>query len=219
MAGSLRDQLLALGLGKNSPAKEPARDARPGGPRKPSGGKPGDRAQGNGGDRAQGKGGAPARPDRERSRDANRQQRPRQEPSPPRGGGEPDLAQAYAARARAEREERERAEREAQQKARERKERRDRMNKLLEGQARNVPEADEARHFNHGGKIRRVYVTGEQRLALNSGELGVVQWNGRYILVAREIALAARDILEESLALLPEPGASGEDDIPPDLTW
>lgn len=211
MAGSLRDQLLALGLGKNSPAKETTRDARPGGPRKPANGKPGDRAQG--------KSAAPARPDRERSRDANRPQRPRQDPAPNRGGGEPDLAQAYAARARAEREERERAEREAQQKARERKERRERMNKLLEGQARNVPEADEARHFNHGGKIRRVYVTAEQRLALNAGELGVVQWNGRYILVAREVALAARDILEESLALLPEPGATGEDDIPADLTW
>jgi uncharacterized protein YaiL (DUF2058 family) len=142
-------------------------------------------------------------------------------PAPPaaRPPREPDLAQAYAARARAERSEREQAEREAQAKAREKRERRAKLAALLEGKALNVADADIARHFDHGGKIRRVYVTAEQLPRVNAGELGVVQRDGRYVVVAREVALAAREIVPECIALLADPDAPAEDDVPPDLVW
>ena len=151
--------------------------------------------------------------------------RPASPPGGPRGPKipaaprEPDLAQAYAARARAEREERERAEREAQAKAREKRERRAKLAALLEGKALNVADADVARHFTHGGKIRRVYVTAAQLPQVNVGELGVVQRDGRYLVVSREVALAAQEILPEALVLLADPNQPPEDDVPPDLVW
>ena len=43
--------------------------------------------------------------------------------------------------------------------------------------------------------------------------LGVVQRDGRYLLVEREVALAAREILAESVLLLAEPGAAADDDV------
>lgn len=133
--------------------------------------------------------------------------------------GEPDLARAYAIRAQAERAERVRAEREAQERAREKKERKAKLAALLEGKSLNDPNAEVARHFPHGEKIRRVYVTPEQLVALNRGELGIAQLQGRYLLVTRELALSAAAISEEALVLLPDPDAPAEDDIPPDLVW
>jgi uncharacterized protein YaiL (DUF2058 family) len=44
--------------------------------------------------------------------------------------------------------------------------------------------------------------------------------NGRALLVAREVALAAQAIAPESVALLVDPDAPAEDDgIPDDLMW
>jgi uncharacterized protein YaiL (DUF2058 family) len=190
MADSLRDQLLALGLAKKPEPRPQGKDERRG-PKGP--GRPAPAA---------GKG-APGKP------------APRAAAAP----REPDLAQAYAARARSEREERERAERDAQARAREKRERRAKLAALLEGKALNVADADIARHFDHGGKIRRVYVTADQLPRVNAGELGVVQRDGRYLVVAREVALAAREIVPECIALLADPDAPAEDDVPPDLVW
>lgn len=249
MADSLRDQLLALGLAKAPPPREEQRgdrgdrgnrndrgdrprapgasDARRDGP---SSQRPGQNARGPQGQR-------PANaPKRDRPANASPGQRhgpgpggnaprpgqgarPAAAPKPPRAPGEPDLAQAYAARARTEREERERAERAAAEAAREKKARKEKLQQLLDGQALNDPAADQARHFPQGDKIRRVYVNAEQLRQLNAGELGVVQWSGRYLLVRRDIALAAQAIAAESLLLLPDPDAPAEDDIPPDLVW
>ncbi len=137
----------------------------------------------------------------------------------PARDAEPDLARAYAARAREELEERARAQREAEAKAREKKERRERLSRLLDGRALNDPNADVARHFTSGTKIRRVYVTRAQLDRLNAGELGVVQLAGRFLLVERAIAQEAGAISADALALLPEPGSAAEDDVPPDLVW
>jgi uncharacterized protein YaiL (DUF2058 family) len=196
MADSLRDQLRALGLVKK-PEPKPERPAHPpGGARKP-----------------QGRGGKPNAPGGKPG-GSHHKQAAAAAPS-----SEPDLAQAYAARARAERAERERAEREAQERARDRRERRTRLAALVEGKALNIADADVPRHFEQGGKIRRVYVTAEQLLQVNRGELGVVQKDGRYLLVVREVALAAQALLPESVLLLVDPDAVPEDDVPPDLIW
>lgn len=161
------------------------------------------------------------RPDASRSQkrhDAKPPQHGHHKPKP-RTSEEVDLARAYALRERTEREERERAQREAEQKARERKERKAKLTALLEGKNLVDANADTARHFPHGDKIRRIYVTAEQLPKLNRGELGVVQLAGRYQLVDRAIALEAQAISPESLVLLPDPNAPVEDDIPPDLVW
>lgn len=206
MADSLRDQLLKSGLVQKLKV-----ETRPEPVRSPSGkpsGRPGDKpaaARSGGGKPTHGK------PPAVRAGPANT--------SRPSSGGEPDLAQAYALRARSEREERERLQREAEQKAREKRERKEQVARLLNGKALNVADAEHARHFEHGGKIRRVYCTQDQLAAVNRGEIAVVQQNGRYLLVAADIAEQVRTASAEALVLLVDPNAPVEDDVPSDLIW
>lgn len=135
-------------------------------------------------------------------------------------GGEFDLAHAYALRARAEASERRRERAEAERQARLRKERRQKLAKALEGASLNKPDVDLLRHFEYGGKIRRVHVDADQLARLNAGELGVVQQSGRYILVTREVAERIGAFAPEHIALLVQPGETGDEDgIPDDLTW
>lgn len=218
MADSLRDQLLKSGLVQKlkvevKPAPAPqartprTEDTRRGGPPpgRPGGAKPGERRPGQGkpaeGRQGQGRPG---------------EGRPAAKPA---AGGEPDLAQAYALRARSEREDRERSQREAEQKAREKREKKEQVARLLNGKALNVADAEHARHFEHGGKIRRVYCTQDQLAALNKGELAVVQQNGRYLLVGAELAQQVKAVSAEALVLLVDPDAPIEDDVPADLIW
>jgi uncharacterized protein YaiL (DUF2058 family) len=146
---------------------------------------------------------------------------PRREPrqARPPGPREPDLAQAWAARARDERDQREQARREAEEQARVKRERKRQLQALLEGKDLNDAAAELARHFPQGGKIRRVYVTAAQLALLNRGELGVLQHLGRYVLVERAVALEAAGVSPDCLLLLPDPDAVAEDGVPVDLVW
>lgn len=189
MADSLRDQLLKSGLVQK--LRTEARDARPAErPQRPARVKP--RAERKG---APNKGGDP------------------------RSQEEIDLARAYGLRERAEREQREREKKEAERRAKEKAERKQKLAALLDGKAVNKPDAEIARHFPHGEKIRRVYCTAEQLVEVNAGKMAVVQYRGRYLLVARDVAEQARAISPESLVLLCDPDAPTEDDIPDDLIW
>ncbi|HET7612034.1 MAG TPA: DUF2058 family protein [Rhodanobacteraceae bacterium] len=137
-----------------------------------------------------------------------------------RAAGEPDLAQAFAIRAKVERAEREAAEREAREKAAAKKERKRKLQALLAGKMLNRDDAEQPRNFEFAGKIRRVYVTAEQLRQLNVGELGVVMHGGRALLVSRDIAVQAQAIAPEAIALLVDPDAPPEDDgVPDDLMW
>ncbi|MBS0556066.1 MAG: DUF2058 family protein [Proteobacteria bacterium] len=140
-------------------------------------------------------------------------------PKPKPAAAEVDLARAYAQRAQAERREREQSQREAERVAREKKERKQKLAALLAGKALNATDADTPRHFPHGNKIRRIYVTKDQLAALNRGELAVVQLAGRYLLVGHDIALQAQAIQADALVLLCDPNAPAEDDVPADLMW
>jgi uncharacterized protein YaiL (DUF2058 family) len=142
-------------------------------------------------------------------------------PKPARKDGEIDLAKAYAIRAQAEAEERKRAEQEAAEQARLKRERKAKVQKLLEGQSLNRADADQVRHFEYGGKIRRVYVDTNQLADLNAGKLGVVQNAGRYVLVTQSLAEQIREIDPHLVALLVDPATVGADDdgIPDDLMW
>lgn len=139
------------------------------------------------------------------------------------GGGsaeELDLARAYAMRAQAEAEERRRVQREAEEQARQRRELRRRLAEALEGQTLNKADAELMRHFEYGGKIRRVHVDAEQLQALNRGELGVIQMRGRYLLVTRERAQAIAAFAADHVALLVDPDAPAPaDGVPDDLVW
>lgn len=144
-----------------------------------------------------------------------------------RGREEMDLGKAYAIRAQKEKEERIEAERQKQEAARQRREARTRLAALLEGKALNVPDADIARHFEYGGKIKRIHVTADQLKALNAGELGVVQQDGRYLLVTAAVLAEAEALFAPALALKVDPSAPQADDpyadpqyrVPDDLVW
>lgn len=98
---------------------------------------------------------------------------------------------------------------------------------LLKDKSLNAEAADIARHFPYGGKIKRIYVTAEQLTALNAGELGVVQLNGRYLLVTAEVLAQSEAVFAASVALKVDPNAPAEEDpyadpqyhVPDDLVW
>lgn len=205
MSESLRDQLLKSGLAKKLKVEAPA-PAKPHGKGqgKPYAGKP---------PHAQAAKTHPGKP----------------HPSNPHPGkphqakgsssSEPNLAHAYALRAKQEKDERDSAQREAERIAREKRERKQKLQNLLDAKALNAADADTPRHFPHGNKIRRVYCTAAQLAELNRGDLAVVQLAGRYLLVTRDVALQARAIDEQALVLLCDPNAPPEDDVPADLVW
>ena len=213
MADSLRDQLLKSGLVQKLKAEKPARPE----PRRDSAPRADGQQRRDGRRHDKPRQGAPAPATFDRAQPGGKP--PQHKPAAAHGPREPDLAQAYAQRARVEREERERAQREAERAAREKKERKQKLAALLDGKALNASDAELPRHFPHGNKIRRIYCTAGQLAELNRGELAVVQLAGRYLLVARDVALGAQEIQPDALVLLCDPNAPAEDDVPPDLVW
>src|SRR5690554_4777048 len=210
MSDSLRDQLLGLGFKAPQTERKPdARRRRDGAP-----------ARGGEGARKGAPKGAPPK---------NAQPRggPRQDRKAGRNQGEIDLAKAYAIRAQREKQERIDVEKQKQEEARQRREARARLAALLEGKALNVDEADIARHFEYGGRIKRIYVTAGQLKALNAGELGVLQQNGRYVLVSAGVLAEAEAIFAPAVALRVDPDAPASEDpysdpkyqVPDDLVW
>ncbi|MGH8085151.1 MAG: DUF2058 family protein [Lysobacter sp.] len=225
---TLRNQL--LGLGFKPPAPEPKRadGAKRGG--RPGAGSPDRR-------------GERGKPRSEQTRpDQTRPGQPRPAagkpgagrpgaPRPGRGRAKPrediDLAKAYAIRSQREKDERIAAERVKQEEARLRREARARLAALVKDKGLNVSDADIARHFPYGGKIKRIHVTADQLKALNAGELGVVQVDGRYLLVTAEVLAQAEQVFAPAVALKVDPDAPVADEpysdpqyqVPDDLVW
>lgn len=141
--------------------------------------------------------------------------------------GDIDLAKAFAIRAQKEKDERIAAERQRQEEARQRREAKAKLSELLTRVRLNDDAADIARHFEYGGKIRRIHVTADQLKALNAGELVVVQMAGRYHLVRAADGQEAERISPGTLALRVDPDAPpAEGDyadpkfqVPDDLVW
>ncbi len=248
MSDTLRDQLLGLGF---KPAPKPEKPARPPnetrrGPNpsahaKPHGGRPN-----NSGANPRPGGKPDGRPDaRPGARpSANPGANPGNRPARP-GGGRPqqnagaqqqrkprsqeeiDLAKAYAIRAQREKEERIEAERVKQEEARVRREAKAKFAELVKDKGLNDPAADIARHFEYGNKIKRIYVNEAQLKQLNAGELGVVQLDGRYMLVTAELLTEGEAIFPQAVALKVDPNATAGDDpyadpqykVPDDLVW
>ena len=138
-----------------------------------------------------------------------------------------DLAKAYAIRAQREKDERLKAEQARQEEARVRREARATLTELVKDNGLNAADAEIARHFPYGGKIKRIYVTPAQLKQLNAGELGVLQMDGRYLLVTAALLAQAEAIFPPAVALKVDPDAPTEDDpyadpqfqVPEDLVW
>lgn len=221
MSNSLREKL--LGLGFKAPEPEPRRPAKT---ERPAGGAGKDRPAGarHGGSGKPGGGGKP-RPQGERRPGGGK---PGQgAPRKPRTAEEIDLAKAYAIRAQREKEERIEAERLRQEEAARRRAAKARCAELLKDQVLNDPAAELVRHFEYGGKIKRIYVNPDQLKALNAGALAVVQLDGRYLLVAAALADEVGALLPSLVALKVDPNAPAGDDpyadpqyqVPDDLVW
>ncbi len=242
MSDSLRDQLLGLGF---KPAPKPEKPARPAQdhPRRDSaaganqrthqaakpGAKPGSRPADNQTRRERPRHGTGAQPQTthtQTARPPNAGGQP-QGRKPPRTQEEMDLAKAYAIRAQREKEERIEAERVKQEEARLRREAKAKLAEFLKDKGLNDPAADIARHFEYGTKIKRIYVNADQLKALNAGELGVVQLDGRYLLVTADVLVQAEALFAQAVALKVDPNAPAGDDpyadpqyqVPDDLVW
>ncbi len=149
--------------------------------------------------------------------------------SPPksRSRDDIDLAKAYAIRAQKEKDERIETERIKQDEARKKREAKAKLEAFLQGKAQNAADADHVRHFEYGGKIKRIHVTAAQLAALNAGDLGVVQLNGRYLLVDAATLAEAEAIFAHAVALRVDPNAPVTDapysdpqyQVPDDLVW
>ena len=208
MTDSLRDQLLGLGF---KPAPKPERKPAP----------------------------KQDRPERRPAQDRNERRpgaRPAAKPGnagkrgeqrKPQQRAQMDLGKAYALRAQQEKQERIEAERQKQEQARQRREAKACLAELLKDKALNDPVAEVSRHFEYGGKIKRIHVTEAQLRALNAGELGVVQLDGRYLLVDASLLAEAEAVFPPAIALKVDPSAPPADDpyadpryqVPDDLVW
>ena len=233
MIDSLRDQLLKLGFPE--PAKEPPRIVPASNPQRSQQDRPQqDRAARDkpvaAHDRDRSGRGQPRSSARAPSPHAAHQAVPQgrsARPQTTRTQAEIDLGKAYALRAQKEKDERIEAERQKQEAARIKREAKAKIAELLKDSTLNDPAAELVRHFDYGGKIKRIHVNADQLKALNAGELGVVQLDGRYLLVIAEHARQAQALLPSLLALLVDPDAPVADDpyadpayqVPDDLVW
>jgi uncharacterized protein YaiL (DUF2058 family) len=225
MSDSLRDQLLGLGF---KPAPAPARQhtpaAKPHGA-KPAHGKPAHGKPPHGAKPAHGKPPHGAKP--AHGKPSHGAKPAHGQPQRARSREEIDLAKAYAIRAQREKDERIEAERLKQEEARKRREAKAALTEFLKDKGVNDAAAEIARHFEYGGKIKRIYVNEAQLKALNAGELGVVQMDGRYLLVDAATLAQAEAIFAPAIALKVDPNAPAQDDpysdpqyqVPDDLVW
>ena len=212
MTDSLRDQLLGLGF---KPAPAPERKPERKGERKPE---RNDERKHVRNDRRPGAKAVGKPASTARRGDQRRQ---------PQARSQMDLGKAYALRAQQEKQERIEAERQKQEQARQRREAKARLAELLQGKALNDPAAEITRHFDYGGKIKRIHVNADQLKALNAGLLGVVQLDGRYLLVDASLLAEAEAVFAPAIALKVDPSAPASDDpyadpryqVPDDLVW
>lgn len=139
------------------------------------------------------------------------------------------LEKAYQARVAEEKRQIAEKKQQAEQKALEKRDRKHKALTLLAGNSKNLPQATELRYFTYAGKIRSIYVSAEQRIAINSAALGIVQMDGRFHLVEAAIAEQMGQIAPEFIALFglalepePSPGneyADAKYQVPDDLIW
>src|SRR6056297_682775 len=170
-----------------------------------------------------GAGSAPRR-GKQGPRDQQRKKKTGKQP----GGNRPqpsDLERAWRARRKAEKDEAERVKqaRVADQEAR--RKRNLELDAIVEGKALNVDDAELPRYFEHLGRIRRVLCTPKQRDRINSGELGIVNLRGRYLIVEPDVLARYKSLADDLVPDLSGNEPDGQEEagdyppVPDDLTW
>jgi len=195
MSGSLKDQLIALGLAAQKPKPKPKPAPKPeprqkqhGAKPKPAGGKP--------------------------------QRQPRKDPQT---ADSISLDAAWKARQREEQQASEQQAAAKRAEDLRRRQVNAEVEALVKDQALNSAEAELKRNFLYKGRIRSALVTPEQLQALNSGALGLVFLRGRYLLLPPELVARVQALSPEHVPDLSGADA-GEDEgdyppVPDDLVW
>jgi len=106
-------------------------------------------------------------------------------------------------------------------------EKRLRIRELVLANSLNVAEADQIYNVVRGERIRRLYVTAEQRRKLSDGQLAVTIAKGRNHIVAPAVAEKIRAILPDYFVYLSSESASANEaegdyaefKVPDDLIW
>jgi hypothetical protein len=99
------------------------------------------------------------------------------------------------------------------------------VRKLLEQHAQAFDRGDIRYNFAENRKIKRIYVSRKQQKALAAGELAIVSWDGRHLLVPAEVGRRVLEKLPETVVVIAEPESMDPDDpyaafpIPDDLEW
>ena len=222
MARSLRDELLKAGLVTNEQASRAERGSRP--PAKPAKSKAAGRARGKTQDRTQGKtqdGTRGKTQDRTRSRAARYSSRrePRdpskQRPPAPIPASAPAPAPAPVKPPSPDPEERV-------------KQLNVEIRRILDTEAEKAePESDTPFHFARGDRLKRLYVSEDQRRRLSDGGLAIVGFRGRHHLVPRRAGERVRELRPEVFVFVAA-GEAGADavvegyegyEVPDGLVW
>lgn len=134
--------------------------------------------------------------------------------------GEPSLDRAWALREQQEKDEADAVRRRKLAEDRRRHEINQSIRQIVDAHRLNREDAELARNFLFRGRIRKIYVTPDQQVALTSGELGIVYLTGGYHLLAPEHLEAVRAIDSGHLVEL-DTGAPDEEEfpVPDDLAW
>jgi uncharacterized protein len=152
-----------------------------------------------------------------------------------RAPAEPSLAELYRARDQAAQKELQEAQRVNIEKALAKRARKNEALGLIAGKALNTKQGESTseqvvRHFEYARKIRRIYLSAEQRTQLNAGELGIIQIDGHFSLLPHSVVAQVHAAAPEFVALMGasvEAKAPVEDpaysdakhQVPDDLTW
>ena len=220
MARSLRDELLKAGLVTSEQASRAERGSRP--PAKPAKSKAAGRAQGNTQDRTQGKTQDRTQgktQDRTRSRAARYSSR--REPRDPSKQRPPAPIPASAS-----------APAPVKPPSPDPEERVKQLNieirRILDTEAEKAePESDTPFHFARGDRLKRLYVSEDQRRRLSDGGLAIVGFRGRHHLVPRRAGERVRELRPEVFVFVAA-GEAGADtvvegyegyEVPNGLVW
>ena len=220
MARSLRDELLKAGLVTSEQASRAERGSRP--PAKPAKSKAAGRAQGKTQDRTQGKtqdGTRGKTQDRTRSRATRYSSR--REPRDPSKQRPPAPIPASAP-----------APAPVKPPSPDPEERVKQLNveirRILDTEAEKAePESDTPFHFARGDRLKRLYVSEDQRRRLSDGGLAIVGFRGRHHLVPRRAGERVRELRPEVFVFVAA-GEAGADavvegyegyEVPDGLVW
>jgi len=136
------------------------------------------------------------------------------------GPAEVSLEQAWAMKHREEKKQADMLRRKKLAEQQKRRQINNEIRKIVDEHRLNRDEAELPRNFMFRGRIRKIYVSPDQRKALNAGEMGIVYLSGGYHLLAAEQVDAVRRLSAEHVADL---GGVDEDDgdhpVPDDISW